>query len=149
MKDHGRKIANKGRKHSLSIVWQATWLKFEAKLHFPMAKNTQLEYSSRYTIIPTSTCVYWLIINFRIPFSQLIYSQYSTRFFFFFQKKISDVFFQNFNISENNIVSVELAQVLRYSNSAPWNIHTLPLSQPRWTSTHTGTLTEFWIDCGD
>jgi hypothetical protein len=89
-----------------------------------------------------------LSINFRIPFLQLIYSQYSTGFFICFSEENFWFLFQIFNISENDIVSVELAQVLQYSNSAPWNIHTLPLSQPRWTSTHSGTLTEFWIDCG-
>jgi hypothetical protein len=88
------------------------------------------------------------IINLRIPFPQLIYSQYSIRFFIYFSEENFWFFCQNFNISENNIVSVELAQVLQYSNSAPRNIHTLPHSQPRWTSADTGTTTKFWIDCG-
>jgi hypothetical protein len=87
LKDHGRNFADKVRKHSLSILWPDTWLKFEAKLHFPMAKNTQSEYSWRYTIIPTSTCVCRLINYFRIRFPQLIYSQYSTRFFIFFSEE--------------------------------------------------------------
>jgi len=61
------------------------------------------------------------LINFEIPLQQTIYSQIFHQFLYFplgkkkekkEKKKIINILGEHFNISENNIISVKLTQVL-------------------------------------
>lgn len=95
------------KKHlSLSLSWY--WFKLWYVQNYPHQADDY------HNTLASSTHVCNLIL--RITFQQMIHSQIFHQILYFPSKKkiLKKIFVESFNISENALISVELAQVLQY-----------------------------------